>query len=308
MPDRILDFSEEAAHLSVRLANLVVRRSDKPEVTLPLAEIGVVVVSHPQVTLTHAVLAGLAAAGAAFVTCDDKRLPVGLMLPLQGHHTQSERISSQVSAKLPVRKRLWQQIVRAKISAQAAALVLEHGADHGLNAMASRVRSGDPENVEAQAARRYWPLLIADDAFRRDREAEDINGILNYGYAVLRAMTGRAICASGLHPSIGLHHHNRYSQFTLADDLMEPFRVVVDRAALEAEKTWGPRAEVSKEVKAHMIAAVNDRYWLHGEQRSLFEIVARCSSSLAAVFAGDADQLVLPEFPDFFNDAHGDAA
>lgn len=303
MPDRILDFSEEAAHLSVRLANLVIRRAEKEELSLPLAEIGVVVASHPAITLTQAVLAGLCSAGGAFLTCDEKRLPVGLMLPLQGHFTQTERISIQVNAKLPVRKRIWRQIVCTKVLAQASVLDVEHGHDLGLAAIAKRVRSGDPDNVEAQAARRYWSAVFGDDSFRRDRDAADVNRVLNYGYAVLRAMTGRAVCAAGLHPSIGLHHHNRYSQFTLADDLMEPFRVVVDRAAIEISKTWGPNAELDRVVKAHLLESLNSRYWLHDEQRSLFEILARAANSLVEVFAGRADKLVLPRFPAFFPDA-----
>lgn len=305
MPDRILDFSDEAAHLSVRLANLVIRRPDKPEIALPLSEIGVVVASHPQISITQAVLAGLCGAGGAYLTCDEKRLPVGLMLPLRAHFTQTERIARQMAAKLPLRKRLWRQIVQTKIQAQASVLVLEGGKDMGLMAMANRVRSGDPDNIEAQAARRYWSAVFGDEDFRRDRAAEDVNRVLNYGYAVLRAMTGRAVCAVGLHPSIGLHHHNRYSQFTLADDIMEPFRVVVDRAAIEIGRTWGPDAALDKMVKGHIIETLNSRYRLQGEQRSLFDILARTASSLVAALGGEIQALTLPKFPDFFPDVQG---
>lgn len=303
MPDRILDFSEEAAHLAVRYANLIVKRPEKPDVTIPLCEIAVVIASHPALTFTQAALAGLSSAGAVFITCDDVRLPVGMMIPLQGHYSQTERIARQLAAKVPVRKRLWQQIVQAKISAQASALVLETSGDGGLPTLATRVRSGDPENIEAQAARRYWLLIFGDEQFRRDREAEDTNRVLNYGYTVLRAMTARAVCAAGLHPSVGLHHHNRYSQFTLADDLMEPFRVVVDRAAVSIRKTWGVDAPLDKIVKAELLANLGARFVLGGEERSLFEILMRTATSLVDVFDGRAKRLDLPSFPEFFPDS-----
>lgn len=270
---------------------------------MPLDDVAVVVASNPQITLTQAVLSGLSAAGAAIISCDERRLPVGMMLPLQGHYSQTERIARQLAAKLPVCKRLWQQVVRSKIEAQAAALRLEIGADGGLPALAKRVRSGDPENVEAQAARRYWLLIFGDRGFRRDREAEDINRVLNYGYAVLRAITARAVCAAGLHPSIGLHHHNRYSQFVLADDLMEPFRVVVDRAAVTIGKTWGPSPELDKSVKAELFAALTARFTYEGEARSLFDILARVAASLVGVFNGERRALALPSFGEFFPDS-----
>lgn len=303
MPDRILDFSEEQAHLSVRLSNLLIRRAEKPDVTLPLHEIGVVVVSHPAVSCTAALLAGIAEAGGTFVVCDSKRLPVGLLLPLRANVLQSERIAQQMQARQPTRKRLWQQLVRSKIRAQAAALRLEVGEDLGLEALALRVRSGDPMNLEAQAARRYWSAIFGDIGFRRDQDAGGVNGILNYGYSVLRAMTGRAVCGAGLHPSIGLQHHNRYSQFVLADDLMEPFRPIVDRAAIQAMKTWGNDAEVTKEVKALLLEALNARYRFDGEDRTLFDSLCRVSTSLSRVFGGEADKLDLPSFPEFFPDA-----
>ncbi|MCE5268629.1 MAG: type II CRISPR-associated endonuclease Cas1 [Planctomycetaceae bacterium] len=201
MINRILDFSEAPARLRVRVAQLVVLREDRPEVSVPLADLAVVVVAHPQVTYTQAVLSGLAEAGGVFVACDGHNLPVGMLLPLAAHFAQAERFAAQARAPLPVRKRLWRQIVRAKIEAQAALLVELRGMDFGLKALVSHVHSGDPSNVEARAARRYWPQVFADLDFRRHRENEDQNILLNYGYAVLRAIVARAICTAGLHPS-----------------------------------------------------------------------------------------------------------
>jgi len=166
--------------------------------------------------------------------------------------------------------------------------------------MSSRVKSGDPDNLEAQGARRYWAHLFGTADFRRDPALEGKNAVLNYGYAVLRAMTARAICGAGLHPSIGLHHHNRYSQFVLADDLMEPFRPVVDRAALRVVGVLGEEPEVTKEAKLILFEHLGARYVLHAQERTLFDVLARVTTSLMEVFAGEAKQLDLPDFREFF--------
>lgn len=228
-----------------------------------------------------------------------------MMLPLQGHTTQVERMAAQIAVKLPIKKRLWQSVVIAKLRSQAAVLKLETGTDGGLAEIARTVRSGDVDNREAYAARRYWISLMGED-FVRDRDAADVNRILNYGYTVLRAMTGRAICAAGLHPSLGIHHHNRYSQFCLADDLMEPFRPVVDRAALAIRRTWGADAPLDRTVKTELLAALNHRYLVKDERRQLFDIIARLASSLAAVYLGQRTTLELPEF-DVFHEGGSDA-
>lgn len=296
MTDRILDFSDLPARLRVRHRQLVIERRDRAEMTVPLAELAVVVVAHPQVTYTQAVLSGLAEAGGTFVACNRQHLPVGMFLPLVGHHGQTRRFAAQAQVSLPTRKRLWRQIVRAKICAQAAMLDGLHGTDHGLRALVGRVQCGDPKNVEAQAARRYWPLVFADATFRRHPENEDQNLLLNYGYAVLRAIVARAVCAAGLHPSLGLHHHNRYDTYCLADDLMEPFRPTVDQAVAEYVSTHDAFDHVESAAKQHMIAELTGRYLLNGQQRTLFDVVARMACSLADVFLGKARELELPDW------------
>ena len=294
MTERILDFSEEAVFLHVRYDQLVIERDDKPETTVPLEEIAALCVSNPQVRFSHAVLSGLAAKGGVFVVCNEKHLPIGMMLPLTGHTTQTERFSQQAGASIPTCKRLWQQLVKAKISAQGRALQELRGKDEGLFALASRVKSGDSENLEAQASRRYWSALFGD-SFRRDREAEDQNRHLNYGYAILRAIVARAICAAGLHPSLGVHHHNRYDSFCLADDLMEPFRPLVDKAVAKWIETHDPKASFDRETKAAILSALTGRFDLEGESRTLFDVSSRLASSLALVFAGERQDLILPE-------------
>ena len=296
MTDRILDFSDLPARLRVRHRQLVVQRPEQAELSMPLADLAVVVVSHPQVTYTQAVLSGLAEAGGSFVACNRKMLPVGMLLPLVAHHAQVQRFAAQAAAPVPLRKRIWRQVVRAKVRAQARALEKLHGSDFGLRALAPLVRSGDPANVEARAARRYWPRVFADLSFRRHRENEDQNLLLNYGYAVLRAIVARAICGAGLHPSLGIHHHNRYSTYCLADDLMEPLRPTVDRAVAEYCTTHDAFDHIESAAKRHMIGTLTGRYMFRGEQRTLFDTAARMASSLGDVFGGKSRKIELPNW------------
>jgi len=245
-------------------------------------------------------LADLMQAGGAFVVCDDRHLPVGMMLPLTGHSIQAERFAAQAAAPLPVKKRLWKQIVRRKILAQADLLRQLRGDDHGLIAIARSVRSGDPSNREAVASRRYWPALFDDPTFRRRFDAPDVNRLLNYGYAVLRAVVGRAICAAGLHPSLGLHHHNHYDPFCLADDLMEPYRPLVDAAVVEHVGCYGHDAPLDRAGKEALLGAILSRYRADGEVRTLFDIAARTAVSLAKVFLKQSSSL---DYPKEFTDA-----
>jgi CRISPR-associated protein Cas1 len=259
---------------------------------MPLTDIAALIVSHPQVTYTHAVLAGLAEAGAIFVACNPKHMPAAMLLPLETHSTQTERFAQQAALSQPARKQIWQQIVRAKILAQARLLVDRTASDSGLLPMASRVRSGDPGNLESQAARIYWPALFGD--FHRDPEGEGLNACLNYGYSVLRAVVARALCGAGLHPSLGVHHHNRYDAFCLADDLMEPFRPLVDRVVAGLRDAHGPDVTVDKDSKAAIIQGLLQRYTGEGESRTLFDWAARAASSLTAVIEGSAEKLEVP--------------
>jgi CRISPR-associated protein Cas1 len=295
MTKRILDFSEAPARLHVRYRQLVVERPETKDVTVPLDDLAVVVVSHPQVSYTQSVLAGLAEAGGTFIACNQKHLPVGMFLPLAAHFAQAERFAAQARASVPTKKRLWQQIIRAKICSQAEALEALYGTDHGLRVLIPQVRAGDPGNVEAQAARRYWSRLFANMDFRRHREDEDQNLLLNYGYALLRAIVARAICGAGLHPSLGLHHHNRYSAYCLADDLMEPFRPFVDRSVATYVGEHDAIMGLEPEAKRHLVKELTGRYLLDGQQRTLFDVAARTAGSLVDVLMGNARTLELPQ-------------
>jgi CRISP-associated protein Cas1 len=296
MTNRIVDFSDGPAYLNVRNRQLVVRRPNLPDAAVPLVDVAVVIASNPQVTYTQAVLAGIAETGGVFVACNGCRLPVGMFVPLVSHHAQTERFAAQARASVPTCKRLWQQIVRAKIRAQAKALIELYGDDFGLLPLVPLVRSGDPQNVEARAARAYWPQLFANTAFRRRADNQDENLLLNYGYAVLRAIVARAVCAAGLHPSIGLHHHNRYDAYCLADDLMEPFRPTVDRSVVEYAGEHDPICGLESAAKLHLVADLTGRYVVDGQHRTLFDAAARMASSLADVFMGNVKEMELADW------------
>ncbi len=298
MSDRILEIANPA-RLSIKDSQLVIEREGFLPFITPVSGINTLLLAHPQVTLTEAVLSRLAEAGAMVVTIDHRYLPIAMTLPLQIHSLQTERLAAQIESGSVARKRLWQQIVRAKIRAQGDLLKGLHGSDEGLTAMAARVRSGDPENIEAQAARRYWGLLFGDSKFRRgtdpNESGPDQNRHLDYGYTVLRASVARAVCAAGLHPSIGLRHHNRYDAFCLAADLMEPFRPLIDRRVVSWIAHHPADAPLDSAAKKWLIEAVTMRYWIEREERALSDILFRAASELAAVLAGTRDKLDLPE-------------
>ena len=277
MTDRILDLSLQPVSLSTRGELLVIRSGEDELDAIPFEEIAAVVASHRQVTVTQAALSRMAQAGAMFISCDEKMMPASMLLPLAGHFSQTERFLYQAALPVPRRKRYWQAIVQAKIRAQALVLRERTGSDHGLRPLAGRVQSGDGENLEAQAARRYWPLVFGDPGFRRGDDEDPRNALLNYGYAIVRAATARAICAAGLHPSFGLHHANKLNPFVLADDLMEPWRPAVDRVVA----SLGARS-LSSDTKRSIIGAVTARYRVEAESRTLFDALARTAQSLAA--------------------------
>lgn len=294
MIDRIVEIASPA-RLSVRNDQLVVARRDVPDVTTPLAEMAVLLLAEPQVSLTQAVLSRLAALGGMAITIDEKYLPAAMMLPVQMHSLQSERFARQVAMTVPLQKRLWRKLVRAKLRAQGNLLASLHGSDGGLPAMAARVRSGDTGNLEAQAARRYWPLLFADPKFRRGGEGTDQNRHLDYGYMVLRAAAARALCACGLHPSIGLFHHNRYDAFCLAADLMEPFRPIIDRRVYEWIQENDPSGPLERPARHWILGALTQRFAIAGESRTLFDLLARAADGLARAMEGNEDAFQPPE-------------
>jgi CRISPR-associated protein Cas1 len=227
-----------------------------------------------------------------------------MMLPLDAHHVQTERHRAQVEASEPMKKRVWQALIRCKIAQQGTVLTHFTGDHGGLAAMSRRVRSGDPDNLEAQAAQRYWPRLFGG-AFRRDRDADGVNALLNYGYAVVRAAASRAVVASGLIPSLGVFHRNRGNPFCLADDLLEPYRPYVDwRVKLLLDGSETPRLD-DRGTRAALLSLFNETIMVGGRRAPLLLALQASATSLSRVLTGTDTILVLPEglpiSPDLFD-------
>lgn len=293
---KTLEFSTPGTRLSVSRRQLVIDRPDQPKVTRPIEDLGVVIVDDVRATYTQSVFLELLDAGATVLVSGRNHLPVGIMLPLDAHHVQTERHRAQIAAKEPVRKRVWQALIRAKIAQQAAVLTHFTGGHAGLAHMAGRVRSGDPENLEAQAAQRYWPRLFGA-VFRRDRDADGVNALLNYGYAVIRAAVARAIVAAGLIPSLGVHHRNRSNPFCLADDLFEPYRPYVDwRVKLLMDDETNPPPDLSqRETRAALLSLFNETVQVEERRLPLLYAIQAGATSLCRALTGGDRSLALPE-------------
>lgn len=286
---RVVDFSEHGAALRVRHEQLLIIREGEPDISTPMEEIAVLILSHPQVTCSQAVLEGITRLGGCVLVCDRTMLPSGMMVPLASNTLHTQRVRQQIAASIPRRKRIWQGIVRAKILSQGSVLEARRGSDEGLYDLAGKVRSGDPENLEARAAQRYWPLVFNSEDFRRRRDAPDQNRLLNYGYAVLRAAVARAICATGLHPSIGVHHRSRSNPFCLADDLMEPWRAMVDDEVVEVVGETGPDTAIDGNVRARLIGVLHQRLLHEGESRTVIDWINRSAASLREAICGGGE-------------------
>ncbi len=291
---KTVEFGTAGTRLSVAHRQLVVERPDQAKVTLPIEDLGVVIVDDVCASYTQAVFLELLAAGATVMVTGRDHLPAGMMLPLDAHHVQTERHRAQAEASEPVKKRAWQALIRTKIAQQAEVLTHFTGENAGLAAMARRVRSGDPDNLEAQAAQRYWPRLLGA-AFRRDRTADGINALLNYGYAVVRAAAARAVVASGLIPSLGVFHRNRGNPFCLADDLLEPYRPYVDwRVKLLLDLDEAPRIE-ERATRAALLSLFNETIVVGGRRTPLLLALHASAASLSRVLIGVDRKLALPE-------------
>lgn len=293
--DRIVDIATDGRHLSKERGFLKVSEDGTEIGRIPLDEISGVIVHAHGTTWSTSLLAELAERGAQVVLCAANHTPRSVLMPLEGHHAQGKRLRAQWQAKAPLTKQAWKQIVQAKIAMQAAALDAFGEAPAPLLMLKRKVTSGDATNIEAQAARHYWPRLMGRD-FRRDRDAPDINAMLNYGYTVLRAATARAVIAAGLHPSIGLHHANRGNAFALADDLMEPFRPLVDCTAREIARAHGP--QVNTEAKQALARLIALDLPLGDGLTPVSVALTRLATSLGQSFETGKLALALPAPPD----------
>ncbi len=280
--ERIVDIAADGQHLSVHRGFLIVKRDGAEVGRVALDDIHAVIVHAHGSSWTANLVAALAERGAPILFCGANHMPVAVTLPLEGHHAQNARMQAQIGASRPLAKQLWRRIVSAKILMQGS--LLDACGISGAEAfpfMARRVRSGDKENLEAQAARRYWPLLMGAD-FRRDRDAGGANALLNYGYAILRATCARAIVAAGLHPTLGIQHAHRNNACALADDLVEPFRPLVDALARTMAHEGVDRLDPAAKRRFARLIAFD---LMVGEETSPVSVAAvRLAQSLARSF------------------------
>lgn len=294
MIKRVLCF-ENPARLSLKLAQMVVELQDVTR-TLPIEDIGVVILDHKQITITHALIDALLANNVAIVTSNDKHLPVGLMLPLDGNTLQSERFRTQVDASEPLKKQMWQQTIVAKILGQAHVLgtqLIEH---NNMFKWAKDVRSGDTENMEARAAAFYWRNMFEKDAFIRDPQGLPPNNLLNYGYSIVRAMMARALVGAGLLPTLGIHHHSRYDAYCLADDIMEPYRPFVDMKVLEMWKNGGITSDISSDQKRELLGITTMDVNISGHRSPMMLAIQTTAQSVQKCYSGEARKIIYPDW------------
>lgn len=294
MIGRIIEVADDRRHLFMSRGFLVVKDTEGERKELgqvPLDDVAAVIANAHGLTYTNNLLVALAERGAPFVLCAANHNAVGMLLPIKGNYEQSRRIEAQIAASLPTHKRLWAAVVRAKLEQQASVLEAVGAPTAPLTALARKVKSGDPENIEAQGARRYWNLLFGE-TFRRDQSGDGLNALLNYGYTILRSATARAVVAAGLHPGIGLHHSNDFNAMRLVDDLMEPFRPVVD---LKVWQLWrnGER-QVTPESKRALVHTLYDDMQSNVGTTPVMVCMQKLATSVAQVYLGQRDKLDLP--------------
>ncbi len=295
MIKRTLFFSNPY-HLHSRLEQLVVDNKDTGETrTVPVEDVGFVVLEHPHITFSQGIIRLFLQHNVAVVFCNEKYLPTGMLLNLDGNNLQTARFRAQLAASEPLKKNLWMQTIKQKLLNQAALLEQEDKDGEALRYKAKQVRSGDPSNEEAKGAALYWPRLLGKD-FRRERFGEAPNALLNYGYAILRAGVARALTGSGLHPTLGIFHKNQYNSYCLADDIMEPYRPFVDRLVLDHIENLGLTNELEKETKAHLLGVLTMDTKVGDRQRPLMLALSETTASLATCLEGKAKKLKYGEF------------
>lgn len=302
MIKRIIEISQAKTYLSVKYGQLLIKQKGEQVSSIPCEDIGVLLVDHQGVTYTHSVFTELLQCGAAVVLCGGDHHPTGMLLPIESNSVQTERFRQQIEAKEPVKKRLWKQIVKAKIKHQAKVVGKDSDVYKSLMALRDRVRSGDPDNIEAQASRKFWPVYLQDVVstsspqvqFRRNIDGAPPNNMLNYGYMVMRAAVARALCSAGLLPSLGIHHRNRYNAFCLADDLLEPFRGFVESRVRDVYSDIGPVDDLEQATKAKLLEVLYEEVSVAGFKGPLMVGLHRTMASLQRCFAGEQKKIDLP--------------
>ncbi len=294
MIGRIVEVADDKRHLFLSRGFLVVQDTEGERKELgqvPLDDIAAVIANAHGLSYTNNLLVALAERCAPFVLCAANHNAVGMVLPIEGNYQQAKRYDAQIASTQPLSKRLWADIVKSKLQQQAAALEAAGSPHVPLQALVRKVRSGDPDNFEAQGARRYWGLLFGE-TFRREQNGDGLNALLNYGYTVLRATTARSVVAAGLHPTIGLHHSNEGNAMRLVDDLMEPFRPVIDLKVWQLNKQG--ETNVTPETKRALVRTLYDDMQTSAGATPVMVCTQKLATSLAQVFMGEKDKLDLP--------------
>lgn len=294
MIGRIVEVADDRRHLFVSRGFLVVQDTEGARKELgqvPLDDIAAVIANAHGLSYTNNLLVALAERGAPFVLCGSNHNAVGMLLSIDGNFQQAKRLDAQIGASKPTHKRLWAEIVKSKLQQQAAALEATGAPTAPLSALANKVRSGDPDNLEAQGARRYWGLLFGDE-FRRDQDGEGLNALLNYGYTVLRAATARAVVAAGLHPTLGVFHSNEGNAMRLVDDVMEPFRPVIDLRVWQLARQ-GER-HITPDTKRALVRTLYDDMQTSIGATPVMSCIHKLATSLAQVYLGERERLELP--------------
>lgn len=294
MIGRIVEVADDRRHLFLSRGFLVVQDTEGERKELgqvPLDDIAAVIANAHGLSYTNNLLVALAERCAPFVLCAANHNAVGMVLSIDGNYQQAKRFDAQIAVSQPLKKRLWAEIVKSKLQQQAAALEATGAPSVPLSALVRKVRTGDPDNFEAQGARRYWGLLFGDD-FRRDQQAGGLNAMLNYGYTVLRAATARAVVAAGLHPTLGLHHSNEGNAMRLVDDLMEPFRPMIDLKIWQLHKQGV--SLVTPESKRVLVKTLYDDMQTSAGATPVMVCTQKLATSLAQIFMGEKDKLDLP--------------
>lgn len=299
MIKRTLYFGNDV-YLHTKQKQLVaVFKDDKDDASVPIEDIAIVILDAHRLTLSLKLISKLLDNNVAIVTCDEKHMPQGLMLNLDGNHVQQEKFTNQINASEPLKKNLWQQTVKAKIRNQAN-LLLTLGIDiEKMRYWEKHVRSGDPDNYEGRAASFYWKSVFIDyiTGFKRGRFEAEPNNLLNYGYAVLRAVVARSLVGSGLLPTFGIHHHNRYNAYCLADDIMEPYRPFVDKIVLKILEDEDDIYDLDTGIKKKLLQIPVIDVVIDKQKSPLMIAMQRTTASLASCFEGKTRKILYPEFP-----------
>lgn len=296
-------FFGNPAYLSTKNEQIVIAYPNKVQETKTVAieDIGVIVLENHQITITNGLLEKLVNNNVALINCNQQHLPIGLLMPLNGHTEQSERFKNQINATVPLKKNLWQQTVSAKISNQGK-LLKEYGKPmRKMELWAKEVTSGDALNHESRAAVFYWqslsPILNQNDQqFMRGQEGFPPNNLLNYGYAILRALTARAIVSSGMLPTLGIFHRNKYNAYCLADDIMEPYRPFVDKIVCQIVAMAPPTADLTTAIKTQLLEVAAIDVLLDGKKSPLMVAMSRTTNSLHECFEGSARKILYPDY------------